>query len=258
MQINTMTSGISSSLGIKQYHCEFCGDAINVHQFVSGNICEQTRCRTHKALKLRRQSIAKEETQLQAIAYSFTKKTFAAPGKDTQWDVARVPFNARTIAAPQPSTLSAFRKNLRENLRAVVDSSSDSPTSRSDSAENENPHLAQACILCKGHCCAHGAKDAFLSVSHLGRVLHDNQNLSPAALYRQYIGLIPPRSYENSCVYHSEKGCNLPRPMRSDICNNFSCEKRKSLTTRLQNTPSMPIVLVAMNKRDVMSSKTLV
>jgi hypothetical protein len=38
-----------------------------------------------------------------------------------------------------------------------------------------------------------------------------------------YLSRLPQQSLRGSCVFHAENGCNLPREMRSDVCNQHLC-----------------------------------
>jgi len=46
----------------------------------------------------------------------------------------------------------------------------------------------------------------------------------PGELFDYYISMLPERTYSGSCVFHGERGCALPREMRSGLCNDFCCE----------------------------------
>ena len=39
-----------------------------------------------------------------------------------------------------------------------------------------------------------------------------------------YLSLLSPSTIANSCINQTNKGCGLPRDMRSDICNGYFCE----------------------------------
>jgi hypothetical protein len=54
------------------------------------------------------------------------------------------------------------------------------------------------------------------------------------------------RTYENSCVYHQQQGCGLPRELRSDICNSFECEELAELH-REARASGEPLLLVALD-----------
>lgn len=80
------------------------------------------------------------------------------------------------------------------------------------------------CALCEGRCCwAGGRNDAFLRAEHLRRWLARHVGASWADAVDRYMGLVPERHVENSCLHHGARGCTLPREMRSCICNEYSC-----------------------------------
>lgn len=80
-----------------------------------------------------------------------------------------------------------------------------------------------ACSLCKGWCCRNGDDDAFLDDRTLARVRLANPGMTEQALLRSYLDRVPPTAYQDSCIFHGERGCTLDRPMRADVCNTYYC-----------------------------------
>jgi hypothetical protein len=39
-----------------------------------------------------------------------------------------------------------------------------------------------------------------------------------------YLSYLPEKTFKESCVYHTETGCSLPRDMRSHVCNDYLCD----------------------------------
>jgi len=52
------------------------------------------------------------------------------------------------------------------------------------------------------------------------------------------------KTFVNSCVYHTQTGCCLPRIMRSDTCNEFLCDTLIELDRLLNKTPMARRVLL--------------
>lgn len=80
------------------------------------------------------------------------------------------------------------------------------------------------CGQCKGGCCIAGTNKAFVEAPLIRRVMDDNRSLRPMDIYHLYMDHLPNKSITGSCVYHTEKGCNLPRELRSDVCNGYLCD----------------------------------
>ena len=44
-----------------------------------------------------------------------------------------------------------------------------------------------------------------------------------------YTSHLPTHVIEDSCVFHTPKGCSLPRHLRADTCNSFECDGLRNL-----------------------------
>jgi hypothetical protein len=92
----------------------------------------------------------------------------------------------------------------------------------------------------------------------LGSVRHAFLDAETIRLYRQrhpgataadvrahYLGRIPARSVEHSCVYHGERGCVLSRDERADICNRYHCNPQMHLLARFREMGTDRAVIIA-------------
>jgi hypothetical protein len=111
--------------------------------------------------------------------------------------------------------------------------------------------LGAACAVCEGRCCKAGDTHAFLTARELASQLARGPPVSAEELLDAYMALLPDRSYEGSCVYHTERGCALPRPMRSDVCNQYRCPELADLAYRLQTAPAPRILIAAVKDGEV-------
>ena len=60
---------------------------------------------------------------------------------------------------------------------------------------------------------------------------------------------ISDKVYENSCIYHTETGCSLPRELRSNICNNFFCQPIKDyIETAKKNSENKRAAIIVRNR----------
>jgi hypothetical protein len=100
------------------------------------------------------------------------------------------------------------------------------------------------CGACGGGCCPAGGTHAFQKEETIRRVLADRPDLDPARLRQLYVEHLPRRSIPGSCVFHTRLGCNLPRALRGDPCNQWACFVLKSLHRRLEADPPVRKVIV--------------
>lgn len=113
------------------------------------------------------------------------------------------------------------------------------------------PHVAQACATCRGQCCAHGGENAYLTRQTLTRVLEATPGKTLEDVVRRYLELIPEKGHKGSCIYHTDKGCNLPSEMRSNTCNEFYCSGVRSLSTILRGRENAPVLAAALKGEHV-------
>jgi hypothetical protein len=154
--------------------------------------------------------------------------------------------------------LAENRKELfREHLERVVqeafagtvsaEASSFSPAEDQASRQDEMlPILGAGCAVCEGRCCLQGGDRAYLTVDLVHRYRVQHPLATAEEVYREYDSRLAERTYENSCVYHQQQGCGLPRELRSDICNSFECEELAELH-REARPSGEPLLLVALD-----------
>jgi hypothetical protein len=107
-------------------------------------------------------------------------------------------------------------------------------------------HIGQACATCRGDCCQNGGEHAYLRRQTLARVLAASPGILLEDVIRAYLDRIPEASYEGSCIYHTDKGCNLPSEMRSDTCNDFFCTGTRSISTIVCGNESHAVLAAAL------------
>jgi hypothetical protein len=91
--------------------------------------------------------------------------------------------------------------------------------------DNGTPFMTQACTTCQGECCYYGGTHAFLSPVVIHRWIKQNPGASTEDCLQTYINLVPETTMDNSCVYHTDRGCALPRDQRSSVCNTWLCDE---------------------------------
>jgi len=113
-----------------------------------------------------------------------------------------------------------------------------------------------ACSICKGWCCQNGGDDAFLDDQTMTRVRRDRPELRAGALPRLYLDRVPARAYEDSCIFHGNKGCVLDRSLRADICNSFFCRGFGAYLTDRQT--DVPRIVIAGDGDETRASAILI
>jgi len=55
------------------------------------------------------------------------------------------------------------------------------------------------------------------------RYFAEHPGARPRDILALYLSYLPNRNVVESCVYHTRRGCTLPRDIRADICNTWYC-----------------------------------
>ena len=97
--------------------------------------------------------------------------------------------------------------------------------------------IGASCGTCRGECCTAGGTHGFLHADSITRVraqlTDDGETVTPESLEARYASHLPARHYRGSCVFHTTAGCNLPRGLRSNLCNRYVCGGLAQLTRAL-------------------------
>ncbi|AMW05661.1 hypothetical protein [Gemmatimonas phototrophica] len=83
--------------------------------------------------------------------------------------------------------------------------------------------VVAVCSACRGHCCTNGREHAFLRVRTLRDYAAAHPEHTDEAIVQAYLAHLPTHALHPGCVYQGERGCTLPREMRSAICNSYLC-----------------------------------
>ena len=97
--------------------------------------------------------------------------------------------------------------------------------------------IGASCGTCRGECCTAGGTHGFLHADSIVRVraqlTDDGETVTAESLEARYASHLPVRHYRGSCVFHTTAGCNLPRALRSNLCNRYVCGGLAQLTRAL-------------------------
>jgi len=152
----------------------------------------------------------------------------------------------------------AFRSNIESLVNELVSRldgsegpTGEPPASPGTTAQTAAPAkrdrlTAAVCAECRGFCCGGGNTRAYLRVDTLRKLIERRPDLHLEQLPEVYTECLPERSYSGSCVFHSERGCALPREMRSDTCNDYFCKGQKDLRAAMENgAPARAFVAIS-------------
>jgi hypothetical protein len=158
----------------------------------------------------------------------------AAAGVDPEVPWSTTPFQA----APQARVDGGQRRELEARIRELAVEAVQSGVGdlEDGTAPGEGPSVdveqavAVACGACRGWCCRLGAAhSAFLASSTLRRTAaeFERRGAKPSVdgLVDAYVSHIGTTHVEGSCLFHGDRGCTLPRFMRSDVCNGYVCDE---------------------------------
>jgi hypothetical protein len=157
-----------------------------------------------------------------------------------------VPRSDKRLCLTHPERTRELRKHLVDALRTLRMAKHPARSASSTRPEPDGlvARVARtACSLCRGSCCRGGGDHGYMDERTMARVRRARPELDAREVLRLYVGLVPGLSYEDSCLFHGEQGCTLPRSIRSDICNSYFC---RGLEDYIQsNDPTEPVLIIA-------------
>jgi hypothetical protein len=221
--------------------CSYCSRAA----LPSEETCADPRCRELRAENLEaRRASAERREEIERNLIRHEQELRAQPGTALPERVvlARLPANERTIVPLPEERRAAFATNVAAALRrALDDPDRPVPEAMLEAPATQAPLIGAACAACRGSCCTSGGEHAFLYPDHFRRYLREHPERSPDELLADYLSRVPPAGYHDSCVYHEERGCALPRNLRANLCNSFLCGDLKDLLDASARRP-LPIL----------------
>jgi hypothetical protein len=214
--------------------CRSCGCKLSVLQKVRG-LCDDPECR--------RQDVSYQQQQRRRVTLQSIHEQVPTSWRENA-PIVLLPRNTNNLAP-----LSDFRKqSLRQHLERIVAEARESPDSALAAATETTattngvsasqaalPALGVACGLCGGHCCSTGGDSAWLEPGTIRRLQWHRPPVAENRIIEHYLSFVPATSYENSCVYHAEQGCCLPRAIRSNVCNQYLCKGLSEIVQGLEN-----------------------
>lgn len=156
------------------------------------------------------------------------------------------PANADPLAPQDPERRARFEERLTLLVQDVLlDLLAWPSESLDDPQTSARERLSgNACTACRGSCCRSGGDHAYLTEETIARYVRAHPERSFQEILDAYVSCIPERTTVNSCIYHSETGCGLPRDLRSSTCNRYLCGKLQALKTSLSEEKPVPVFAV--------------
>ena len=237
----------------KSYTCSHCGQEISTAEYLQHKTCRNIKCRNAQYREARKQAKA-HEIRLKKQAAIRDQRVRAAvgclPNGNAVDQILVAPSNTRRYINLAEKRRRKFRDSLYRELSEAMVSSE--PIERMpDHLETPNNLEGSICATCRGRCCRDGGDHAFIDAATLRRFMDTNQQLRPIDVANAYLERLPHRSYEDSCVFHTDTGCMLPREMRSKICNEFVCNPMKDIREEIDSIPSgSRLAIVTLNDDD--------
>lgn len=221
MDLTPATRQPAHRTGISR-NCVECGRPLNTQQALSGQICDDLACKGPYLQRLKNIETANRQAARARVAERVSRETGIADGL-----VLVLPANSNTCVPLSRERLETFRRHLRHVIAQAQPPTEASAETRTESRpDTELPPetVIHACATCRGRCCLGGAGHAFLGAETITAFWRQHPGMSSEAIEAEYLQHAASWSVADSCVFHADSGCTLPRHMRADTCNTFLCE----------------------------------
>jgi hypothetical protein len=268
LEKNMMIDQLPKHSRLGKYYCRICGTEITRSAARGCGICDHWKCRIQHHSRLVAE--AREHDQRQAERFrQFQKKLVHYRNEkaveshivdaDDYQPVCVPHFSGELVA-----TSEARRQKLRDHLAGLIEAAEQldaAPNQAAEEPQEQDPKapagqdllnsgqlpvlLASACATCCGRCCMEGAEEAYLNAANIRQYMDANPVAQANEIIDDYVSRIPDRTYAESCIFHGQEGCGLPRQMRSDVCNHFECNALNRISTEFPSTGRTRLFLVA-------------
>jgi len=151
--------------------------------------------------------------------------------------VALPSFKGR-LAARDPTRVAAVAAFVRETLASAEEDATGAGARAATTADT--PGAAAACAVCGGHCCRKGGDTGYLDADDFVRIRRTLPQLTDRQIEAAYVAAVAGETYEGSCIFHTAKGCSLPRALRSRLCLAYYCLALKNVIAGLTPVAQKP------------------
>ena len=266
---------------INREQCIVCGDDTHHTNFGAPPLCGQAEChhvlnekhrlppelfdrflatrsklikdrkrreRERRALFDRANALEAEENERYRQA-----KTANLKGYDpNQYPLLAVPRNDRKTATLPERRKRAFRDRLNKIISTVMETPDAiyTGTLLPDAPPPSAKILGGACSLCRGACCIEGGNHAYLRELTIIRIMREQPSLPPRHLLEAYMEHLGKKTIAGGCVFQGESGCLLPRPLRSNTCEDYYCLPLKQYKEAFDANPKPEGAVVVVRARE--------
>lgn len=202
--------------------CRICNRALTVHQAVA-QVCDRPECRAAAVRAAAEKRSAERREEMRLIAAHWLKESRDARDFTREYSLLVLQGYEPTLEPTPEYKRVAMREHMESLLAEPNGESLDNDTGSESTADAPpRPGMAAACIACRGHCCRAGGSRAFMDAKSMSRIRRAHANADD--LIDAYVAAVPELHIADGCVFQGERGCTLPRDLRSDTCNEFYCQ----------------------------------
>lgn len=243
----------------KDQLCKVCGRPLTIAQKSMG-ACSSPECQRLHQGRQRYEQERKERVELREQGLQLRERAAIAMAiaDPESYPPTPLPSFRRPVVDLPAQRRAAFCEHVRATVAAAMDAAPYVDAAPTGIPMADASPLAilngHACGACGGHCCRHGDTQAYVMTGTIDRYRAVHPNKSPEEIVEAYCGLLPERSFEDSCVFHAERGCTLPGWMRSDVCNEFLCEELTEFNDASRNLPQPRAFFLPVENRDFVAA----
>jgi hypothetical protein len=251
--------------------CVVCGGAIDDRVPRTQDYCSDQKCQWKYLVRLRQnwqENLKRERERLMRQARDLRGNTAEVDwiGNPEEFTTVAVPVNTRCLRHLPEKRRRSFCDRLMQLIDQAAVERSSSTSSKNDITMQTKCDVqmkgmdlcsifSDACAICRGSCCIPGGDtDAYIKVDTLLRYMHQHPELQQHQVLEKYLSCLPKKTYEDSCVYHTEFGCALSRDMRAETCNSFACDGLIEIREHAIDTKSTRFFIAAMKGEDILRS----
>ena len=177
-------------------------------------VCRQAafRLNAEKALKAKAEDHRRRHQQDIAAARAYLREYGWSHEKAEAVSIGLVPYSDRSVKPANKARQAEFLRNLEQSLREFLAPDYEYEKRIIDYGPPgfESAHVA-GCTACRGDCCKLGDTHAFLKPYRLEKLIDRGEENALETALERYAGYLPEESVEGSCVFHTARGCALPR-----------------------------------------------
>ncbi|MEO1493165.1 MAG: hypothetical protein AAFV19_13505 [Pseudomonadota bacterium] len=259
-QIPPNLPAAGSSVGPEARTCTWCGKVIDAHKAASTGSCGAPACEGRRIADAS-EAVTRQKHERYLGLKDRVEAAFATELDDAARALATdrqalltgvVPHQNNPVAPLSAERRAAFEAHLDAVIEEGFALDPDEYDDRKNRAVIDRPEMPiadAACATCQGSCCMAGfAGQGFIDKWMVAQYRRTDPDPTPDGFRALYLGSLPDASVEQSCPYHTDRGCALPRQMRATICNTFLCKGVKELIRRAKEAPPDNAAIVAQHE----------